>query len=170
MAVILALVHKTNATEILAGLQQLSQNWHNRRVLHRIQVPRVLLKMLRFLPADLYAGVFSVVENVVAYSISDSESELLLDLAEDPAFSDLANDLINNCLKTSSPDAFYAFEETLAGTAADATANCTTAIESEAISNLPKSGYTLMFWVRVGSPFDQVLFEWVDHRKGIVLL
>ena len=63
-------------------IRELAKNAHNRRVLYKMQVARILMKLLPVIPNEHRDAVFELLKTIFSYAVSGNESVLLLDFVK----------------------------------------------------------------------------------------
>lgn len=81
MALILSLIDSKHTTTILGILREMAKNWHNRRILFKMQVSRILLGLLPIIPAEHTSSVFELLKILFSYAVSADESAMLIKYA-----------------------------------------------------------------------------------------
>ena len=153
---ILILLSRSSADlqqEILKRLRYLSKTYHNKQVLCQMQFSKILMQLFDDLSPSSHPLCYSILKNLLSYSVSQEEASLLMDALSSTSIQSLLLDTLSINLHSS----FYFLEN-----------QC---LDTPAITSFPKSGYTLIFWVKfsIVSSEQTPIFSWVDYNRGLVL-
>lgn len=139
--------------EILKKLRELTNSYPNKQLLCSLQLTKLLIQILPSLHILTHESLYEVITSLVSYSISPEESLLLTSNLENKNF----QKTISRCLALNLHPNFYVLQNQT--------------LDTPTITSFSKSGYSLMFWVKVKKAAADLtsIFSWVDHNRGLVL-
>ena len=139
--------------EILKKILSLSKSYENKQTLCSLQFSKLLLQSVPKLNPGVYEAAYAILTNLLSYSVTSEEAGILLENLSNP----FIQKILSSCLALDLHSAFYVLQNQ--------------ALDTPTITNFSKSGYTLMFWVKIQKVTSDLtsIFSWVDHNRGLVL-
>lgn len=147
--------------EILHDLTLLAHSFHNKRILHRNQIGKMLLLMLGKMAAESQETAILVLEKVFSYSMSLEEADMLLRIISAPEHLQKTQilELTSRMMRLELASEFLC--------------QANSDIQTATLTSFPavKVGYSVFFWVKMRKSTKdlQPLFTWVNHSRGLVL-
>lgn len=140
-------------SETLKRIRSLTKSFHNKQVLCQIQFSKILMQLFDDLNPSVHEICYSILKNLISYSISPEEAGLLMDALGSAQIQQLVKETLALDLQSN----FYNLEN-----------QC---LDTPTITAFSKNGYSLMFWVKIPYVSTELtpIFSWVDHNRGLVL-
>ena len=147
--------------EIMHNLTILAHSFHNKRVLSRLQMGKMLVLNLARMSAESHETAILLLEKIYSYSMSLEEADMLLHILNTPSDPHKPQmiELISKLLRLEVASEFLSqsYGE----------------LQTATLTSFPsvKTGYSVLFWVKMRKPTKdlQPLFTWVNHSRGLVL-
>lgn len=147
--------------EVLHDVTMLAHSFHNKRVLHRNQMGKMLLAMLGKMATESQETAILLLEKIFSYSMSLEEANMLLQVSCSPDHPQKTQILEF----TSRMMRLELAPEFLCQAHSD--------VQTATLTAFPavKVGYSVLFWVKMRKPTKdlQPLFTWINHSRGLVL-
>lgn len=139
--------------EVLKRLLSFSKRYINKQLLCNIQTSKLIYNLIPKLHNSVHEICYALMTSLLTYSISQDEATMLLDSLKTLHI----QQILSTCLSLDLHQNFYLLHnETL---------------ETPILTSFPRSGYSLMFWVKIDTSSSDLtqIFSWVDHNRGLVL-